>query len=314
MNQSKPNPIQPHFGQANQPQLEPALETLAPRITEPLLARKGRLYLLCDPTVDESITSGIYQTYYFTAAFDPMRCLQLALKHICSSASAPSLMAGALVYNMTLYAAGTLHAGVWLWRNKHVIQVLPNPKGFAVGIPGSSKSPDPDQYHCQEAQCRLYPGDTIILGNTLGGRKLNARLLGQVEAFSTTTEALARAIAQLTRSAAEPHPPITIVRLPGTPSTPQLPPQSQIDFAYAGAAEVAPKSKRSPVLYAAIIAFIAIVLAVIVTKPRLPTDFLRNWFLSNPLITQTLWPSPGGTGTPSPTLTPTPSSTSTPAN
>jgi hypothetical protein len=313
MTQHKLNPIQPHYGQANQPQIEPSLEPLAGRITESLFARKGRLYLLCDPSADESMTVDIYEGYYFAATFDPMRNLQQAFQRACASKSTHSAVAGALVHNMTLYIVGTEHTCAWLWRSRRLIQVLPNPKGAALSTPENGNR-DPNQQPCHDAQRRLYPGDIIILTSSLAGRKLGSRLPGQVEAFSASSESLARSIAQFTRSSAEPHPPISVIRLPGTPSTPQLPPQSQIDFAYAGATDVAPKNNTSPILFAAILAFVAIVIAVVVTRPHLPANFLRDFFIGTPLATKTIQSTTPGAESPTPKVTSTLQTTVTPTD
>lgn len=314
MIQRKSNQIQPHYGQANQPQIEPMLEPLAGRITEALLARRGRLYLLCDQSEDESMPASLYQGFYLAANFDPMRSLQQAFQRACSTEGAPTVVAGALVHNMTLYVIGTERTRAWLWRSRRLIQVLPNPKGAAIGLPEKGSNPVPNQQPCHDAQRRLYPGDIIILSSSIAGRKVSPRLLRQVEAFSAAPESLARAIAQFTRSSTEPHPPITVIRLPGTPATPQLPPQSQMDFAYADATDVAPRAKVSPILLAAIIAFIAIVLALIVTRPRLPTNFLRDIFIGTPLATQTTHAATPGAGSPTPKLTATPQATMTPTD
>lgn len=314
MIQLKSNPIQPHYGQANQPQVEPALAPLAGRITEALFARRGRLYLLCDQSEDESMPASLYEAFYLAANYDPIRSLQQAFQRACSTEGAPTVVAGALVHNMTLYVIGTERTRAWLWRSRRLIQVLPNPKGAAIGLPEKGSNPVPNQQPCHDAQRRLYPGDIIILSSSQAGRKVSSRLLRQVEAFSSAPEALARAIAQFTRSSTEPHPPITVIRLPGTPATPQLPPQSQMDFAYADATDVAPQAKTSPILIAAIIAFIAIVLALIITKPHLPTNFLKDIFIGTPQATQTIHAATPGAGSPVPTLTVTPQATVTPTD
>ena len=314
MIQRQSNPIQPHYGQANQPQIELALEPLASSITEALFVRRGRLYLLCDRSEDESMPASLYQGFYLATNYDPMRSLQHAFQRSCSNKGTPTAVAGALVHNMTLYIIGTERTCAWLWRSRRLIQVLPNPKGAAIGIPEKGSNPVPNQQPCHDAQRRLYPGDIIILSSSLAGRKVSPRLLRQVEAFTASPESLARAIAQFTRSNTEPHPPITVIRLPGTPATPQLPPQSQMDFAYADATDVAPRAKVSPILLAVIIAFIAIVLALIVTRPRLPTNLLRDFFIGTPWATYTTQAVTPGAGSPTPKQTPTLQATLTPTD
>jgi hypothetical protein len=314
MIQHRTNQTQPHYGQANQPQVVSALESLAERITEALFMRRGRLYLLCDQATEESIPSDLYQGFYLSANYDSMRSLQLALQRVCSSEGSLATVAGALVHNMTLYAVGTEHTCAWVWRSGHLIQVLPNPKGPALGLPEQASSPVLNPQPCHESQRRLYPGDIVILSSSIAGRKISNRLLRQVEAFSTNPESMAKTIAQFTRSSAEPHPPITVIRLPGTATTPQLPPQSEIEYAYAGTVDVTPQSKVSPILLAVVIALVAIVLAVIVTKPKLPPNLLRDFFIGTPRASQTTRAGTPVAGSPTPNLTPTLYATVTPTD
>jgi hypothetical protein len=311
MIQHLPNPIQPQFGHANQPNIESVLGPLSNRITELLYIRRGRLYLLCDESGEKSLPADVYQEFYLCASYDPMRSLQQALHNTCSIEDSSAIVAGALIHNMTLYIVGTEQTNAWIWRSSHLIQLIPNPQGRAIGLPekGNNKVRNPQP--CHEAQRRLYPGDVVILSSLKAGRKISTRLLRQVEAFTTVPESLARALAQFTKSSSEPHPPITVIRLPGTATTPQLPPQSQIDFAYAGAANVTPRTKTSPILVASIIALVAVVLALIVTKPKLPTNIL-NSFLLGASTTKTIQVATPGAGSPTPDLTPTPYATLTP--
>ncbi|MHB1355331.1 MAG: hypothetical protein ACYCZF_05055 [Anaerolineae bacterium] len=313
MIQRKSNPTHPHYGQANQPQIEPALEPLSDSITEVLYARRGRLFLLCDQTQDITIPASLYQSFYLSANYDPMHSLQLAFHPFCSTEGS-LVTAAALVHNMTLYAVGTELTCAWIWRSRRLIQVLPNPKGSAVDIPQIDKASVSHERTCQEAQRRLYPGDIVILNSSQAGHKMSSRLLRQAEAFSAAPGSLAKAIAQFTKSSGEPHPPVTVIRLPGTPTTPNLTPQSQMDFAYADSTVLAPQAKVSPILLAAIIAFIAIVLAVVVTKPKLPSGLLRDFLIGTPRATQTIRAATLSARTLAPQLTPSPDATLTPAD
>ncbi|MHB9033953.1 MAG: hypothetical protein ACYC6L_13020 [Anaerolineae bacterium] len=285
MIERNPNPTLPQCGTANQAHIERALDQLAAEFDLATLSRRGRLYIVSSG-VDESVPANIYRQYYASSKFDPMRNLSQVIA--AQDSDSQAAVAGALIHNMTLYTAGTTQARVWVWRNKRLFQVLPSPKGEAVGIPDDVVRIAGRVPTCNCDQRRLYPGDCVILTDASSDHKMSTRLLHRAAMYAASSDSFAKSLAQVLRSAQFSHPVVTVIQLPGSAATPELPPQSQIQYAYSGAADFAPRARVSPILLAAIIALVAILLAVIINKPKISESLLRDIFIGTPMPTETI--------------------------
>ncbi|MCE5259216.1 MAG: hypothetical protein LLG44_09185 [Chloroflexi bacterium] len=288
-----PNPLQPQYGSANQAQTEQALDQL--NLDTALLARRGRLYLLCGLSTDALLPTRLYETYYSSKKLDPMRNLYQAVGAAQELDEAATIM-GALVHNMTLYIAGTSQARGWIWRNQRLITVLPDPRGEVLGVPNKAEATTSDTPRCLSSERRLYPGDCIILADSNAEHKMSARLLHKAALFAPDSNGFAESLAQALRTTQHPYPLVTVIQLPGTATTPQLPPQSELEYAHASSMNLTSRAGVSPVLITAILALLAILLAIAVNRPRIPTDVIKGILMGNQAATETA--EAAGTATP----------------
>lgn len=283
MIERNPNHIEPQHAAVHQPQIEPALARLSD-FDLSLITRKGRLYLMCGQSVDEDQLASVYGGYYAGKRLDPIESLRQAMQPLVETSRPDATMILALVHNMTLYSAGIGESRGYIWRGRQLIQVLPDPRGEALGVPGALQGTGVIS-GCHFGQRRLYPGDCIILTDARTSRRISARMLRRLGGIASQPSSLAKALAHYARGSQNAHPRLTVIQLPGKAVTPDLPPQTEIEYTKSGSYQTVQRLDIPPILVAVIIAAIAIAIAVIVKRPRITPELIRDILITTPVGT-----------------------------
>jgi hypothetical protein len=261
---------EPSVGRAHQPTLPP--DALAAWTDPLLLARKGRLYLLCRSGLDSQTCFDLYRRYYTDTCFDVLPSLQAALAGVFAEypGSRPQFLLVVVLLGLDVLALGTAEAALFLVRDEETRVLL----GAHPEMPHARPviGPAGTLYAVQR---RLGIDDSLVLTTYQAAGRLHPPFLRRALASRNPTDHAAALIARAAgKAGSSNHEPVTVIRIPGFSPVPEfagsLPPVEPPPpkLRHRGSA------RFSPVLIALLIAVVAVAATFAIERP---TISVRTW-------------------------------------
>jgi len=260
---------EPSVGRAHQPGL--SSDALAAWADPLLLARKGRLVLLCDALVGADACVDLYRRYYTDPCFDVLPSLQAALA--ATYAEHPGMRQQLLLIvvlrGLDVLALGAKAAALLLVRDDEMRVLL----GDHPEMPCARlvRGLDVPLYVVQR---RLGIDDSLVLTTRQAAARLSARVLRRILSSRITGDRAALLISRAAGKMGSAWEPVTVIRIPGFSPVPEFAGLSP------AAAPPPPKLRRqgstglSPVWIALLVALAAVAIVAAIEKP---TISLRAW-------------------------------------
>ncbi len=260
---------EPSVGRAYQPTLPSDALTAW---TDPLLlARKGRLYLLCDGALDGQARAELYRRYYADPCFDILPSLQAALAAVYAEYPEvrQQLLLVVVLQGLDVLALGTAGAALLLVRDEETrVLIGEHPEmPHARPVVGSAVP-----LSC--VQRRLGIDDSLVLTTRRAAKRLPSRALRRALASYNPTDRAAALISHAAGKSASAFDPVTVIRIPGFSPVPE----------FAGFTPVVPpppaklhrqgSSRLSPIWTASLFALVAVAAVFAIERP---TISLRSW-------------------------------------
>lgn len=270
---------------ANQPDQQPVLASYR---DPALLAKKGRLYVLCVRETPLSLLSMLYERYYTDPSFDIQPVLQRLLSNLCAEhPEARALIPLAVVLEgLNVIAVGTPECALWLDRFGGAKELLPTGREARTLSPLAPPAP---QDPWVAAQYRLSAGDVLVLTKQAAIQHLVRRGWNGLDSRGSLDHMLRSVASRVDRDM-----PITLIGMPGFAPVADLGPVRRVPGAKVSA-PVLSRKERSPVWPTLFVALVAVIVVFAVKRPTISNDSLIqlfNWILT-PVPTTS--PTPKGT-------------------
>lgn len=313
---------EPSVGRAHQPALPS--DDLAAWADPLLLARKGRLVLLCTGPLETQACVDLYRRYYTDSCFDTLPSLRAALAAVYAEhpEMRQRLLLLVILKGLDVLALGSAEAALLLVRDEETRALLGD----------RSETPYARPVHglgvpLWAVQRRLGIDDSLVLTTRQAAKRLSARVLRRVLSSRVATDHAAMQISRAAGKVEGAHEPVTVIRIPGFSPVPEF-----VGFT-PPVVPPPPKPKRqgssalSPVWVALLVALVAVAAVVVIEKPTI------SWRVWENLALQALTPeaqrqtataeasetrvalahvtpeAPGASGAPGESVSPTPTTT-----
>lgn len=266
-----------------------------PDLDAGLEARKGRLYWLCEPGVDQAWIAEIQQRYYADPSYDTLPSLSAALTAIYDQFpdAQRTIHAVAALQGLEAFIVGAQECSVWLARPNEARIVLP-PKTSLNLHAGETHSAAQGTLHL--VQARLFTGDALVMIATRAG--LTPDGLAKAARANASADSIARAVARQASKATRRPIPVTVIQLPGFMPIPDLgPSRGAFQPRRPSRAPSRPPGEGSPIWPALIVAFAAIAISLWFRRPQLSHENIQKMAMAF------LTPPPSGTVLPAETAT-----------
>ncbi len=299
---------QPTCGRAHQARGE-AWETILAReeTDASVLARKGRLYLLCRLDAPPSLRETVAVAYYTASSYDVLPSLSAALArgYGASDDAHQQLPLAVVVQGLEVYAVGSEAAQLWGGHANAIRELLaPSAEGglWPRGTVCWQNQEGPTLYG---VRWRLWRDDVLIMttqeaATRLSRQKIEAALRGREPAAS------AQSIARRAKSRGSAAPPVTVLQLGGLQPVPEMGPirRQTPEPAPPKLRHPRPRGASSPIWIALLIAIVAVGATFWLRPPafnRTEAEALLEWFLT-PAPSAVALGSGGAGDTPTPRL------------
>ncbi|MHB1294616.1 MAG: hypothetical protein ACYC4R_06430 [Anaerolineae bacterium] len=238
-----------------------------------MFARKGRLYLLCDPALGEDAAQRMHAAYYAARSYDTIPSLCAAIHAVVGESRNPvPAVAAVVIRELEMHAVCTEEAVLTLYRAGRARSLIPSAGQAHVEPPAAEgEAPAEDGLRLRAIQRRLYPGDMLIGAPQSAQQRLQRgvlrRLAGTGGAQPSATRALQDVIAPRRGVAASPA---LAIWLAGYAPMPALEPSERWKPPRQEQAQMRSERERSPIWLALAFAFLAFAITFWVIRPTIP--------------------------------------------
>ncbi len=278
---------QPACGRAHQARGE-AWETILAReeTDASVLARKGRLYLLCRLDAPPSLRETVADAYYTASSYDVLPSLSAALAqgYGASEDAHQKLPLAVVVQGLDVYAVGSEAARLWGGHAHEIRELLaPSAEGglWPKGAICWQNQECPTLYG---VRWRLWRDDVLIMttqeaATRLSRHKIESALRGRDPA------AAAQSIARRAKSRGSAPQPVTVLQLGGLQPVPEMGPirRQTPEPVPPKLRHPRPRGEPSPIWIALLIAVVAVGVTFWFKPPsfsRTQAEALIEWFLT----------------------------------
>jgi hypothetical protein len=297
---------QPTCGRAHQARGEAWDTILAREETDvSVLARKGRLYLLCRLDAPPALRETVAEAYYTASSYDVLPSLSAALArgYDLLDDAHQKLPLAVVVEGLEVYAVGTEDAQLWGGRADALRMLL---------APLAEGGPWPHGAVCRRSdggptlygvRWRLLRDDVLVMTSRetaprLSRQKVELALRGRDPAAS------AQSIARRAKAKGSPPPPVTVLQLGALQPVPEMGPirRQTLDPPPPKPRHSRPRGEPSPIWIALLIAIVAVGVTFWFRPPsfgRTEAEALLEWFLT-PVPSDVALGSGGSGDTPTP--------------
>jgi hypothetical protein len=270
-----------------------------------MLARKGRLYLLCRLDAPPALRETVAEAYYTASSYDVLPSLSaaLALGYDLSDDAHQKLPLAVVVQGLEVYAVGTEDAQLWGGRADAIRMLL---------APSAEGGPWPHGAVCRQSdggptlygvRWRLLRDDVLVMTSRetaprLSRQKVESALRGRGPAAS------AQRVARRAKAKGLPPPPVTVLQLGALQPVPEMGPirRQAIEPPPPKPRLSRPRGEPSPIWIALLIAIVAVGVTFWFRPPsfgRIEAEALLEWFLT-PVPSDVALGSGGSGDTPTP--------------
>jgi hypothetical protein len=278
---------QPACGRAHQARGE-AWETILAReeTDASVLARKGRLYLLCRLDAPPSLRETVAEAYYTASSYDVLPSLSAALARGYGAADDAhgQLPLAVVVQGLDVYAVGTQEARLWGGHSAELRELL---------APSAEGGPWPRGAVCWQNQAgptlygvcwRLWRDDVLIMTTQDAATRLSRQKL-ESALRDRDPAAVAQSIARRAKGKGSAPQPVTVLQLGGLQPVPEMGPIRRQTPAPAAPKlrHRRPRGESSPIWMALLIAVVAVGVTFWLRPPsinRTEAEALLEWFLT----------------------------------